>query len=238
MLYKIWRKVYAYVVIVVLIVYFPIGVSAYTFTIDLGYGETHPDVKELQKELNKYPETTVASPGEAGGVGQETYFFGRATEQAVMKYQRIHLNVSTGFFGPKTRSFMNAHQYAPDVVDFSKDDDSTASNTVAFETLFPDESISKDSNIRITELSPSKATIASKIVIHGEGFERSNTIYSVLGTIKNVPVKDGAITFKVSDFPEMKKFNEGTNIPGNLLVNIRIGNKSGISSNFGYFILN
>lgn len=215
--------------------------EAYVFTKDLRLGDTHPDVLELQKSLNQSHETKVAEVG-PGSPGQETMYFGPATQSALMRYQRIYLDLSTGFFGPITRaSISKIPSNSPVAVVNTNQNvystNSQASGVLAFETIFPREK-NIISRIKITESSPEKAGVDSVITIKGEGFEKSNDIYSVIGVIKNVPAKDGVIEIKVSDFPEIKRIKDKARELKNLPVNIRIGNKNGLSTNFAYFIIN
>ena len=67
----------------------PTQSCSYTFTANLKKGMRHPQVRDLQKVLNMYPQTTVANSG-AGSMGLETDFFGAATARAVAKFQEIN----------------------------------------------------------------------------------------------------------------------------------------------------
>jgi hypothetical protein len=74
---------------------------------DLQYGSTGEDVKELQRNLSKYPEFYPE--------GEVTGFFGRATERAIQKFQDFNKIVTGksleeagyGKVGPKTREKLN-----------------------------------------------------------------------------------------------------------------------------------
>lgn len=74
-------------------------------------GVKGPDVLELQRLLNSDPRTRVAASG-AGSLGNETEYYGPATENAVKRFQSIHGVVSSGAptttgygaFGPQTRA--------------------------------------------------------------------------------------------------------------------------------------
>lgn len=89
--------------------------SCYQFKKDLKIGDTHIDVKELQKLLNSNPQTQIATSG-AGSVGNETNYFGNLTKQAVIKFQNNHaseiltpvgLTKGTGYVGSSTRLKLN-----------------------------------------------------------------------------------------------------------------------------------
>ena len=67
----------------------PTQSCSYTFTANLKKGMRHPQVRDLQKVLNMYPQTQVAAMG-AGSMGMETEVFGAATFRAVVKFQELH----------------------------------------------------------------------------------------------------------------------------------------------------
>jgi hypothetical protein len=77
-----------------------------TFTLDLTYRSRGKQVQELQQYLNAhgYP---VAATG-SGASGNETTYFGLATQAALAKFQKAnHIIPSSGYFGVKTRGFIN-----------------------------------------------------------------------------------------------------------------------------------
>jgi hypothetical protein len=84
----------------------PATQNTYVFNVSLRFGTTNDDVQQLQSTLNKLGYTVTATG--PGSVGNETRYFGRATEAAVRKYQREHGLPATGFFGPLTRQSLNA----------------------------------------------------------------------------------------------------------------------------------
>jgi len=76
---------------------------------------TDPQVKELQKILNRVPSTQVALVG-VGSKGQETSYFGPATKRAVIKFQELYkqeilipnkLTAGTGLVAGSTRNKLN-----------------------------------------------------------------------------------------------------------------------------------
>ncbi len=86
------------------------------FTRDLTIGSSGSDVKALQQELNRNPQTQLATAG-PGSPGQETSYFGPVTKAAVMKFQDLHkpdilvpvgLSSGTGYVGPFTRAKLHA----------------------------------------------------------------------------------------------------------------------------------
>lgn len=92
---------------------FPVG---FTFTKNLKYGITDPDVMRLQQVLNTNPTTRVAVSGH-GSYGNETSYFGPLTRSAVVRFQEyygsdiltpIGLTSGTGYVGKLTRAVLNS----------------------------------------------------------------------------------------------------------------------------------
>ncbi|HEY4497207.1 MAG TPA: peptidoglycan-binding domain-containing protein, partial [Candidatus Paceibacterota bacterium] len=77
------------------------------FNRTLSVGMRHTDVKALQQLLNADSATKVSSTG-AGSPGNETEYFGPATERAVKKFQEKNGLEPVGIVGPKTRAALNA----------------------------------------------------------------------------------------------------------------------------------
>jgi peptidoglycan hydrolase-like protein with peptidoglycan-binding domain len=86
--------------------------SSMNFTRGLYLGVTDSEVINLQKMLNSDPDTALISSG-AGTPGNETSYFGRVTENAVMRFQRKY-GIATygeqgyGVVGPRTRAKLNS----------------------------------------------------------------------------------------------------------------------------------
>ncbi|MES2623371.1 MAG: sialate O-acetylesterase [Patescibacteria group bacterium] len=81
----------------------PVKNTKTDFTRDLLIGKIGEDVKLLQKYLNMHG-YAVASTG-PGSKGKETTLFGKATQIALMKFQKKNNIVpASGTFGPKTRA--------------------------------------------------------------------------------------------------------------------------------------
>ena len=74
---------------------------------DLSKGATGDDVKLLQKVLNTNSATVVALSG-PGSAGNETTYFGSATEAAVIKFQNFYNFLPTGIVNGATRVKVNA----------------------------------------------------------------------------------------------------------------------------------
>jgi len=84
---------------------------SYMFNTNLKMGSRGTDVMNLQKVLNMYPQTQIASSG-AGSPGMETSSFGPATKKAVNKFQALHLtelgvSAPTGNVFAGTRGLLN-----------------------------------------------------------------------------------------------------------------------------------
>jgi SpoIID/LytB domain protein len=73
------------------------------FTVDLGSGDEHPDVRRLQQRLRRagvYPRSAPI-----------TTYFGSITLRAVRRYQRAHDISATGYVGSITRARLNHRTY-------------------------------------------------------------------------------------------------------------------------------
>ena len=78
----------------------------YKFNKDLELGDENQDVKELQKYLNQTG-FIIAKSG-AGSIGNETNYFGKATQAALIKFQKAKKIIpALGYFGPLTRTAVN-----------------------------------------------------------------------------------------------------------------------------------
>jgi len=75
---------------------------------DLEQNTQGEDVKLLQQFLNSQG-FTINTPGLPGSQGYETTYFGTLTRQALIKFQQAHnIQPSLGYFGPKTRAFIQS----------------------------------------------------------------------------------------------------------------------------------
>jgi DNA-binding beta-propeller fold protein YncE len=74
----------------------------FSFTKNLSFGLTNPDVKNLQKFLNSHG--FIVSKTGSGSLGSETDYFGPATRAALAAFQKANNIVpAVGYFGPITR---------------------------------------------------------------------------------------------------------------------------------------
>ena len=77
-----------------------VGATNYDFTSDLTVGSTGSAVTALQTFLIGQGDLVLATP---------TQYFGSMTQAALAKFQAAHnITPSVGYFGPKTRAFVNA----------------------------------------------------------------------------------------------------------------------------------
>ncbi len=92
----------------------PIITPNYFFKYDLKKGDTHADVKELQKYLNTHGFPVSVSG--VGSFGNETTYFGELTKASLIKFQEANANMilvpqnlthGTGNFYLFTRDFIN-----------------------------------------------------------------------------------------------------------------------------------
>ena len=90
--------------------------AGFTFNQNLAQGASSQDVMYLQKALNAYNNSPIASSG-AGSRGSETQFFGPITRSGVVAFQNkyaskvlipVGLTSGTGFVGPSTRAQLNS----------------------------------------------------------------------------------------------------------------------------------
>ena len=80
-----------------------------TFSRDLTVGSTGADVKALQQYLNRKGYEVAASG--VGSAGEESTHFGPATKAALAKFKAaVKLSPASGYFGAKTRAYVNANQ--------------------------------------------------------------------------------------------------------------------------------
>ncbi len=79
-----------------------------SFSRDLSSGSSGSEVRSLQQYLN-LKRYIVAQTG-PGSPGNETAFFGQLTKSALIRFQKDHGIPSTGYFGPITRKYVDAHR--------------------------------------------------------------------------------------------------------------------------------
>lgn len=81
-------------------------IKNYRFKKNLSVGMTNNDVKALQMFLNT--RGFILTRVGYGSIGNETSYFGNATRQALIKFQKANnIYPASGYFGPVTREFVN-----------------------------------------------------------------------------------------------------------------------------------
>ena len=90
----------------------------FKFSKTLKFGTTDIEVKELQKLLNESPETLV-SLDDAGSKGKETFFFGNATKNAVIRWQQKNKINPTGEFDQASLDFVNKRVFGDKLTEWA-----------------------------------------------------------------------------------------------------------------------
>ncbi len=80
--------------------------QGFFFDYELRHGARGEPVRHLQAVLNVDPDTRIANRG-PGAPGSETEYFGPATRDALLRFQRKHGISQTGILGPRTREKAN-----------------------------------------------------------------------------------------------------------------------------------
>jgi hypothetical protein len=73
--------------------------------------------------------------------------------------------------------------------------------------------------------------IKDKITINGENFGSKVTIYSSVGILKDKKVSNNSVTFAISDI--LGNLSEVKGMP----ITFSVGNSKGVSSNYGYIVI-
>lgn len=225
------------VVMIGFFVLIPHGVRAenFLFDIDLSLGSRSKQVIMLQKILNQNSETRVASEG-PGSPGNETEYFGRATQSAVIRFQEKYadeilvpkgLSRGTGYFGSATRrkilELLDASgKNKPEVMPV------VAPTTDAFSEYLKNALKDSLDTVRISKITTQKGTVGSTVVLYGSGYSKiGNTIYfDENNSIEKVVAED---VVKIS-------FTIPQNIPlGKHRVWVK--NEKGISNKNFYFVV-
>ncbi|HLP43904.1 MAG TPA: IPT/TIG domain-containing protein [Candidatus Nanoarchaeia archaeon] len=171
------------------------------FMRDLQEGVTGDDVKELQKFLNKDPDTRLPGTG-IGSQGQESTFFGKNTKESVIKFQNkykdevlrpVGLTSGTGKVGLWTRLKLNQIlinaqisqtpskeqlknlENEPSTEDLVVDEQVSVSNT-ALNSLVSPPRASNSKDLALSSLSKYYGKPGAVITLGGTGFSKENTV--------------------------------------------------------------
>jgi peptidoglycan hydrolase-like protein with peptidoglycan-binding domain len=209
----------------------PLIVSAYSYDRNLTLGSSGNDVIELQTVL--IAERQLVLPE-----GVSKGYFGSLTQEALRKYQALHnIFPALGYFGPLTRTYMSALlpiESGPVPAPTKNTPTTTVSDgkVVSQEQYFGKQitKINKDAP-KITSISETMVGIKDKITIHGENFGSKVTIYSSVGILKDKKVSNNSVTFAISDI--LGNLSEVKGMP----ITFSVGNSKGVSSNYGYIVI-
>ncbi len=191
---------------------FPISwVSAATgpFAGDLSFGQTSDDVILLQKILNADRDTQVAESG-PGSLGNETRYFGRATRNAVIRFQNKYardilipagLVRGTGYVGVRTRQKMQLLS-TPTQLPKNQDDMKPKTDaTDAIAAYFGFQFRESLSVLRIVGQSSEVVRKGDTLTLFGSGFDTtSNTIhFGELVTVQAAAQSTSKLSFQIPD---------------------------------------
>lgn len=113
------------------------SINTYQFSKDLELGDENLEVKELQKYLNQAG-FIVAKTG-AGSIGNETTYFGQATQAALIKFQKAkNISPTAGYFGLKTRGLVNTTPIKVEISEVVKNLDQNSNGIVTAGWLVKD----------------------------------------------------------------------------------------------------
>ena len=214
------------------------------FTQNLSVGDRGSEVRELQIALNKLSCCLISASGE-GSLGQETYFFGTKTANAVIRFQNTYkndiltpngLSQGTGYFGPSTREKLNELLATGGGGTQSTTNTNTSSNqtpTTTIPSVVPPvvATTTVPIALHISGVSPSSGNDGTQITITGTGFSSTgNTVLTGFGIFKNVPAIDGSIKITInSGIPDnVKKYY----LPISTFITVQTNGKSSNSAPF------
>lgn len=185
-------------------------ITSLLFTATLFLGQTSPTVMELQKILNRDPQTIVAVAG-PGSPGNETNYFGPATRNAVIRFQEAHasqilipngLTRGTGVVGPATRALLNSLVTISDATlsaapattptpPVSSADQNTANS---FGQLFAGAQAGATDTLMLAYPSSYSGRAGDTLTLYGSGFtSHTNTIHIGTYEIKNISSNNSSL---------------------------------------------
>lgn len=194
------------------------------FMRDLQEGATGDDVKELQKFLNKDPDTRLPGTG-TGSQGQESTFFGKNTKESVIKFQNkyknevlrpVGLTSGTGKVGLWTRLKLNQIlinaqisqtpskeelknlEIEPDNEDFVVEPEVSTPNTTLNSFISPTQA-SNSKELALTSLSRYYGKVGTVITLGGTGFAKENTVRIGSQKLEKVTSSGTSIRFTIPE---------------------------------------
>ncbi len=201
----------------------PSSAFAYAFSQNLTVGSSGNEVSELQSVLVEEGYLTMPA-----GIAQG--YFGALTQSALKSYQTAKgISPATGYFGPLTRTYINTHFSANATSPSSQE---KTSNVISQKQYFGSRLTANSKNApKITSISKSSAKITDRITVSGDNFGDTVTIYSSVGTLKNKKVKDNSFIFNLTEL--LGNRSELSGLP----ITFSVGNSKGISSEYGYIVI-
>ncbi len=210
--------------------------SSFVFNKNLKLGDTGEDVFELQKILNNDISTAVSLSG-LGSKGNETYYFGEKTKNAVVAFQNKYANeiltpnglfYGTGFVGLSTRAKLNSignevnTSVTAPILPTTTQTPLDLSTFTSF-NFFSD----SDKEVQVAFLSIDHGNQGSVLEIVGNNFSLTdNKIYFGSHVISGVPAES----------KNKIKFIIPNSIPVGIY-DVEVQNQSGKSENNAYFVV-
>ena len=190
--------------------------AEFVFEENLSIGDSSFDVYELQKFLNTNIQTQITQSG-TGSAGNETYYFGNLTKNAVTRFQNMYkkeilepvgLEYGTGYVGASTRAKLNTFSQS------TRKNSIESSSDILDEIVVP-HVLHEYKDLILANPSLYTGTVGTKITLHGLGFESINTVYFGETKIENVESIDGeTMSFLVPDISYGKYALEVKNSKG------------------------
>ena len=171
-------------------------IGSLLFSATLFFGQTSPSVFELQKILNRDPQTIVATAG-PGSPGNETNYFGPATRDAVIRFQEAHaaqilipngLARGTGVVGPSTRALLNS------LVAVSNADQNTANSFGQLFSAADMQNATAADTLMLAYPSSYSGRAGDTLTLYGSGFaSRANTVHVGTYEIQNISSSNSSL---------------------------------------------
>jgi hypothetical protein len=200
-------------------------------TKNLKLGDKDAEVILLQKTLNLDLDTQLSTSG-SGSKGHETNYFGKATQNAVVRFQNkysseilipANLNRGNGFVGHLTRNKINTIILGI----IEKQNQQIATSTLTstptpslteLETIDTSSVSEKDNATSpvITNISPDHGPNKTTITITGSHFAKLNTVITSFKIFPNIPSDDGKTLQFVFDNPPFDTLQQIRNKNGKL----------------------
>jgi len=183
---------------------------ATSLTRNLYFGLSGTDVLLLQKTLNLDTDTMVSANG-AGSRGNETTYFGKATENAVKRFQNKNKKEILSISGAIRDGVVDAgtKTLLQNMIALKNESKNTVINNTLPTKSKPD--IAKETLV-LEKITPETGGFQPTITLIGNGFNRtSNTVHTTYDIYENVPSADGkTITLKLvsEKFPASYVNNE------------------------------